>query len=369
MYRGIHLASAVLLCAFALTYPLEAKARGDASALPPEHLQRLERSYWVHASLGASLVKGYWAKEAPVGAPPTAGQVRNAAGLLCTRYGANRLYLVYHKEVPPADFGRLLRLWRAASPRSVDLIPTLVLRMYDNEQHELFTEDEAREVCTFIKRELRCRQVAVYDVMPNRDQGKALGVLAREFSGGIIRVGLQPDEDLRAPYVAAVQDTWSGLCHGKTNDDWLAPGFGAETLRKWVTARNGQEKPIAWDLVAVAWDYSTTQRGEYPGYDDALKNMPLPPGRNRLAAREIMKTANNSVFRGFSSDLVGFEGNCRSENRDGPGKSIYECLKRGQVYRGYFSGPLEEIASVYWGLRDVTPNPVNEPFRTKSVLP
>ena len=35
-------------------------------------------------------------------------------------------------------------------------------------------------------------------------------------------------------FVAAVQGTWSGFCHGKTNADWQDRGFGAETLRKWV---------------------------------------------------------------------------------------------------------------------------------------
>jgi hypothetical protein len=93
------------------------------------------------------------------------------------------------------------------------------------------------------------------------------------------------------PFVAAVQDTWSGFCHGKTNADWFDKGFGAETLRKWVKDRNRKDQPVAWDLMVVAWDYSTTARGGYPGYDDAAKNMPLPAGRNRLAAKEILRVA------------------------------------------------------------------------------
>lgn len=176
-------------------------------------------------------------------------------------------------------------------------------------------------------------------------------MLARRFPGKLIRIGMQPEEDIKPPFVAAVQDTWSGLCHGKTNDDWQSPGFGAETLRKWLAARNAQIKPVAWNLVAVAWDYSTTQRGEYPGYDDATRNMPLPDGRNRLAAREVLQNAGPAVLAGFSSDLVILEANSRCSTRDGLSASIYECLKRGRVYDGFFSKPLEEIAAVFRELR------------------
>ncbi len=223
----------------------------------------------------------------------------------------------------PPDYGTLLRHWRTACPKSIELVPTLVLKRYDMEQGDVFSASEMAEVCAVIKRDLKPDAVAVYDVMPNRDQGAVLDVLACEFGKKLIRVGIQPEEQIKTPFVRAVQDTWSGLCHGKTNDDWQSPGFGAETLGKWLAARNSQTRPVAWDLVAVAWGYSATQRGEYPGYDDAAKNMPLPLGRNRLAARG------------------------RHANRDGRTKAIYEHLKRGEVYGGYFSAPLEEIASIY----------------------
>ncbi|MGC8863361.1 MAG: hypothetical protein ACP5R5_11405, partial [Armatimonadota bacterium] len=157
---------------------------------------------------------------------------------------------------------------------------------------------------------------------------------------------------VKPPFVQAVQDTWGGMCHGKTNEDWLSPGFGADALRNWIAARNLQTRPVAWDLVAVAWDYANTQRGEYPGYDDATKNMPLPAGRNRLAAREVLAGAKAKILAGFSSDLVILEANGRSRNRDGLAGAIYECLRRGEVYRGYFSAPLEEIASIYRDLSE-----------------
>jgi len=312
---------------------------------------RLERSYWIHASLGASLEKGYWVDKASVGALPTPAQVRNAAKLLTDHYAANRLYLVYHNEISARQFGELLRLWRAACPKDVELVASLVLRRYGKDGGQVFSGREIGEVCDAIERELQPAFVGVYDVLPNRDQGEALGVLARRFPGKLIRIGIQPEERIEEPFVAAVQDTWSGLCHGATNEDWQSPGFGAQTLRKWVAARNTQTKPVAWDLVAVAWDYSVTERGEYPGYDDAAKNMPLPPGRNKLAVQEVCKTADPAVLAGFSSDLIIIEANSRSSTRDGSSNSIYECLKVGRAYDGYFAKPLEEIAAVFRDIR------------------
>ena len=193
------------------------------------------------------------------------------------------------------------------------LVPTLVLRMYDEQQTPVFTAEQLRRLVEFFQRSINAEHVAVYDVYSNRDQGEALKILAEQYPKGLIRVGIQPDEKIGPPFVAAVQDTWSGFCHGKTNADWLDRGFGAETLRKWVEDRNRQSHPVAWDLIVVAWDYSATERGGYPGYDDAAKNMPLPAGRNRLAAQEILQTGRVGCVAGFSSDLLILQAN--SETR------------------------------------------------------
>lgn len=331
----------------ALTTFIATVTVGAGFAAPSGHsLKLLERSYWLHASLGASMVKGYWAPDAPAGPAPTASEVRNAARVLAGHYHANRLYLIYHKEVPIPEFGRLLRHWREACPAGVDLVPTLVLRMYDKAGTLVFTADEAREVCT-LARQAGCRRMAVYDVMPGRDQGPALEVLAGEFPGRLIRVGVQPEEKIGQPFSAAVQDTWSGISAGRSHEDWLRPGFGADTLRGWVRARNAQSKPVAWDLIAVAWDYSSTEHGEYPGYDDAAKNDPLSAVRNALGLDLILNEARPGLLRGFSSDLLIVESNARHPNRDGPAASLYPALKAGRPYRGTFAGALDEIASLY----------------------
>jgi hypothetical protein len=266
-------------------------------------------------------------------------------------YAANRLYLVYHQEISVEEAQQVLRWWRGHCPEMVQLVPTLVLRMYDKQQTPVFKPQELRRLVEFLKGAINAEQIAIYDVYPNRDQGEAIKYLAAQYSKGLIRVGIQPEEMIQVPFVAAAQDTWSGFCHGKTNADWLDRGFGAETLRKWVKDRNRQDQPVAWDLIVVAWDYTATQRGGYPGYDDAAKNMPLSGGRNRLAAQEILQTARVGCLAGFSSDLLILQANSHNSAHDGAKTSFYETLKQGEAYRGYYSVPFQEIVAIFNALK------------------
>lgn len=313
-------------------------------------MAKLERSYWLHASLASLPQRGYWGMDFPAAAKPTETEVQNAARQLCDDYAANRLYLIYHNEISVADAESVFAAWRRHCPPEVEIVPTLVLRAYDKQKSEVFSVAELGRLASFFKHAINPAHIAIYDVYSGRDQGRGLASLSREFPGGIIRVGIQPEEVVAPPFVAAVQDTWSGFCHGKSNDDWRQPGFGAQTLRRWVEKRNAGDKPVAWDLVVVAWDYATTKRGEYPGYDDARKNMPLPAGRNALAAREILRIAKSAVLAGFSSDLFILHINSRSEPHDGPSGAFYETLKRGEVYRGYYTAPFNEVTGFFRGL-------------------
>ncbi len=326
--------------------------RNGWSAETDHDLGNLERSFWLHASLSTKSQRGYWGPNFPASRSPTEADIRNTAKLLTDKYAANRLYLVYHHELPLQEAEQVCRWWRQYCPEKVQLIPTLVLRMYDEQQTPVFTLDELRQLVTFFKQSINGEQIAVYDVYPKRDQGDALRLLAEQYPKGLIRVGIQPDEQIESPFVSAVQDTWSGICHGKTNADWLDRGFGAETLRQWVENRNQSSHPIAWDLIVVAWDYAATERGGYPGYDDAAKNMPLPAGRNRLAADEILRTAKVGILSGFSSDLLILQANSAHPAHDGTTASFYETLKRGEAYTGYYSVPFQEIVAIYSGLKD-----------------
>jgi hypothetical protein len=315
-------------------------------------LRGLERSFWLHASLAEAGQRGYWGPKLPASKMPSEEHVRNAARLLSTNYAANRLYLVYHKEIPLGDMQQVFGWWRQYCPDNVEVVPTLVLKMYDSNMTPVFDTQELNQLADFFQRKMQFKQLGVYDVYPQRDQGESLKLLQRRYPKGLIRVGVQPSEQIERPFAAAVQDTWSGLCHGKTNEDWQDEGFGAETLSRWVEQRNQQSCAVAWDLIAVAWDYSSTERGGYPGYDDAAKNMPLPTGRNRLAARLVLRIARPATLGGFSSDLLIVQANSRDAAHDGQTSSFYTTLKQGNSYRGYYSKPFHEIVSIYKTLRN-----------------
>jgi len=318
-------------------------------------LAGMERSYWIHASLAPKPQRGYWGIQLPASLPPSEEQVRKAGDLLVNHYGANRLYLVYHKEINLREAADVFSWWKQHCPAGIELVPMLVMRTYDRSKNEIFTAEELRSLCDIFKRKMGCRNMAVFDVHPDRDQGPGLSVLAEAFPERLIRVGLQPGEKLNLPFTAAVEDTWSAFCHGKTNTDWQDKGFGAETLRQWINERNRTSFPVAYDLIVVAWDYGPATRGEYPGYDDANRNMPLPADRNSLAVRAILETSASKNLAGFSSDLTILQANSRTDTHDGQPSSFYEVLKEGKVYDGYYAGPLEEVAAIYRGLRDDRP--------------
>ena len=320
-------------------------ARADDGSLP------LERSYWLHASLADDARLNYWGTGFPPAAPATDGEIANAARLLSQDFAANRLYLIYNREIPLDAAMRVFRSWKRHCPRGVEIVPTLLLRMYDAGMAEVFPVAEAEALCGFLKREINPDRIAVYDVYPNRDFGKCLPVLSSVFPNGLIRVGLQPDEDLPKPFTGAVEDTWSAFCHGKTGEDWKCPGFGADALRSWVRRRNSGPGPIAWDLIIVAWDYAPTKRGEFPGYDDAEKNMPLPAGRNAQAAKMILSEAERNAISGFSSDLFILHVNSASISHDGKAGAFYRTLRNGVRYTGYYREPFEEIARLYGSIR------------------
>lgn len=313
----------------------------------------LERSYWLHASLGLFTQRNYFGPDFPATPMPTQEQVQNAARLLTGPYAANRLYLIYHRELSPEDARRLFVWWRQACPPEIEIVPAVVTRMYDRSQSPIFGVDELATLADFFHEQINPRHMAIYDIAPGRNLREATAVLGQRFPEGVIRLGLQPDESLDSAFAGAAEDTWSAFCHGKENEqDWGQPGFGAATLRQWVHARNGGVRPIAWDLIVVAWDYSATAQGGYPGYDDADKNMPLPSGRNRAGVQLIREAAAPKQLAGFSSDLYILHENSRSAAHDGRANAFYECLKRGEVYRGYYHLPWDEIAGIYRDMRD-----------------
>jgi len=130
-------------------------------------------------------------------------------------------------------------------------------------------------------------------------------------------------------------------------DSWLRFQT-APTDRKFDSAAGGGVAP-------GVGGFNPTARGEYHGHDDSGKNMPLPAGRNTLAAREILRLAKPEKMAGFSSDLTILQANSLARPHDGHQNSFYETLKRGEGYRGYYGQSLAEVTAIYRALRDGKP--------------
>ncbi len=321
----------------------------DSSFADPSHreLKHLERSFWVHASLAGQAQQGYLGTNFLSASAPTEIQIRNAARLLTEDYAANRLYLIYHHEIPIMDAERVFQIWREACPAEIDLVPAILLRAYDTAQTEIFSPREIRLLSAFLKSEINPARCAVFDLQPQRAQGPCLKILAEEFNGGLFRLGLAPGEPLETPFSAGVLSVSSALFQGNSDDEWKQSGFGLETLRKWVAARNEQKLPIAWSLPVAA-----SQR-EGVGFEreNVETNSPVPVGRNALAAEEVLQRSRPACFSGISCDLRALQANSQALTHDGSGYSFYEMLKRGQVYVGYYARPFYEIVKIYGALR------------------
>ena len=134
-----------------LLFVLLITGRAGTSAENGHDLASLERSFWLHVSLATKSQKGYRGPAFPASPSPTETDIQNAAKLLTDKYAANRLYLVYHHEIPLQEAERVFRWWRQYCPEKVQLIPTLVLRMYDEQQTPVFTSDELRQLVEFFQ--------------------------------------------------------------------------------------------------------------------------------------------------------------------------------------------------------------------------
>src|SRR6185369_13962327 len=103
-----------------ITCALLCTAAAFAASPDPKHL---ERSFQLQVSLPNLPDVGQWSTNFPSAAVPSEAEIRHAARLLTEDYAANRLYLVYQKEIPISDAERLFSLWRQCCPVEVELVP------------------------------------------------------------------------------------------------------------------------------------------------------------------------------------------------------------------------------------------------------
>lgn len=316
-----------------------------------ERLKHLERSFSVHASLAALPQNGNWNTNFASLEPPTETQIHNAARLLTQDYSANRLYLVYQKEIPLVEAERVFQTWREACPPEIELVPALVLNGGSTNQPEFFSSLEIRWLSDFFKHQVNPDHIAVFCSGQVGSHELALKILSTNFGTGLVRLDLQPDEMLQAPFGGAIAQTGGALCSAESNEKWQQDGSGLGRLRKWIEARNGQSKTVAWSLVVVGCDHSKSQNDAWFGHSDPERNAAIASGRNGIVVSELLERAKTASFRGFSTDLHAMQLSSQAVSHDGSGYSFYEMLKRGQPYVGYYARPFLEIVNAYGSLR------------------
>lgn len=316
--------------AFTLALMILGNARADSGA--PE-LKRLERSFSLHASLDSRLEQN---ATLPAATAPTEHQIQTAARLLTFDFAANRLYLIYQKEISLTEAEHVFRAWRQACPAEVEVVPALVLRAHGTKRAEIFNPTELRTLLAFFKSDINPAHLALLNAPA--DESATSRLLSDQYGGRLIRLGLQPDEPLSAPFDSGVADASSALCRGASNDEWQETGFGREMLRKSIQARNAAAAHMTWDL-AIASD------------DVSANHAPAPVGRDALGAAEILHFATPNLLGGFSTDLARLQRDSRPLAHDGGGYCIYEMLKRGQVYVGFYAKPFHEVVKIYQTLR------------------
>jgi len=327
-----------------------------------------ELSYWIDMDLYGNHLRGYWYNidEKNPENIPEPSYVQNACNRLSDEYGANKLYVVYHRQFDPDDAEYVLRMWKSyGDKKNLKIVPTVVLQSYANTQSMNFTNDEIVDFARSCIANVNADEFGIYDVYTRDAQGSSqdiqLQVIKNAIGDKLVRVGLQPNVALNSVYKAGVEDTWTAECQGRTNELWENPVFyrghkkyGRILLEEWVNERiNGDIRTIVWNMIPVAWDYETDDELSYdcPG-DDQFKNDPPIPGRIDLCHKYIMGCYDggmtNEKFGGYSCDLHILQANSggRGEN-----PSFYEALRTNIPYTGDFAVAMDEIGNLYKSLK------------------
>ena len=324
-----------------------------------------ERSYWIDIDIRHNNGRGYWHNidTKPTDSLPTADQISNACNALSTTYNGNKLYVTYHRQFEIEDAKEVLMLWeKYGREHGLTIVPTVVLETYAPDGTLNFTDEEIVGFTQWCVQQINSDEFGIYDVYIRQAEGSMqdiqLAVVREAVGDKLVRVGLQPGEQLNKHMKGGVEDTWTAECQGLTNELWENPvtvngsnKFGKLLLEEWVLERiHGDGRRIVWDMIPVAWDYDdpVDSLGYVCPGDDALINDPPIPGRIELCDQYISSwyTAHNATdqFAGYSCDLHILEANSYGKPER---PSFYQQIRANQPYTGYFAEGMSEIASVY----------------------
>lgn len=335
---------------------------------PAERNDGYELSYWVDMDLQGTHLRGYWydVSDYPEETVPEEIWIRNSCRTLSETYGADKLYVIYHRQYEPETAKDVFRAWlEYGKMYNLTIVPTLVLQNYSSAESMNFTDEEVVEFSCWSTENICDAELAIYDVYTRDAEGSGQDLqlkLIKDAVGDILtRIGLQPGVALNSSYSKGVEDTWTAECQGKTNELWEHPVYyrgtklyGRLLLESWVMERiDGDSRPVVWDMIPVAWDYDTDDELSYdcPG-DDAIRNDPPVSGRIALCHKYISACYENGtddiLFGGYSCDLHILQAN--SSGR-GEQPSFYQALRDGTGYSGDFAGAMNEIGELYKSLK------------------
>lgn len=343
----------------------------DSKDLPIDHpddqpgktSDNFELSYWIDMDLTGNHLRGYWNDVTARDPDPITPEsyISNACKNLKNTYGADKLYVIYHRQYEIAEAKQVFDLWkRHGKANNIEIVPTVVLQCYSLTSSMNFTGDEINNLARWSIGNINNDAFGIYDVY-TRDrsgspQDQQLTFLKEVIGNKLVMVGMQPGVTVNANYAYVVQDTWSAECHGKTNELWENPVYykgtniwGRKLLENWVDERISDKTRTVWNLIPVAWDYETNDPlgYDFPG-DDQYKNDAPIPGRLELCQKYITNCyenrLSNPLHGGFSCDLHILEGNSGGRGED---PSFYKALRTNVKYTGDFSGTMLEIGSIY----------------------
>lgn len=329
-----------------------------------------ELSYWIDVDLQGKGLRGFWydvTSSNPETIPDNINlQIKNACQKLRNTYGATKLYVIYHRQFEITQAKDILRIWHSeGTSNGIEIVPTIVLQSYSNNQTMNFSNDEIEALADWTVKSINQKKMGIYDHHTRDRKGQPQAdqiLLIKGIIGNkLVMIGQQPGVEIQENYSYAVQDTWTAECQGRTNDLWENPVYfkgtniyGRKLLEVWVNERrNSDSRKVVWNLIPVAWDYDTDDPLSYsfPG-DHQLYNDPPIPGRLILCKDYINsfyeEGIRNEKHGGFSCDLHILEANSRGR---GENPSFYASLRETNIdYTGDFAEAIAEIGEIYLSL-------------------
>lgn len=336
--------------------------KAEAPVVHPD----FETSYWIDLDLAEHSMRGYWKPVDSLDpeALPDSASIANSARLLAGEYGADKLYVVYHRQFELDDARRIFAFWKAEGDRNgLEIVPTVVLECYSEPAVMNFADSTICDFAGWCVENVNPDEFGIYDVYIRQAEGSPqdtqMGVLREAIGDKLVRVGLQPGEDLNRYCRGGVEDTWTAECQGLTDELWAVPDsvngtdmYGRKLLAAWVAERadSAQPRRIVWDMIPVAWDYDdpVDDRGYVCPGDDALINDPPLPGRIAKCHECIVEGYADGMltekFGGYSCDLHILQANSAGHPDS---ISFYRQISAGEPYSGYFASAMDQVSALY----------------------